>query len=152
MLFWTVEIASVTQEQWTCWNGFTNRSELFICESNWSECSGSQVSNSLIHRSIQNDSKWAKHWNIRAWACMRLMQSFSFDYCKWKSFLGHDCQLFVDSICCNRGSCLIPLKFMWCLTLYILFIYYLLQHIYTNWVFLHFFIIFYTLYAHLHDP
>lgn len=97
LLFWTVEIASSeTQEQWTCWTGFTNRPELFICESNWSDCSSSQISNSLIHQSNQNDSKWAKHRNIRAWACVRPMLIFTIDYCKWKSFLGHDCQLFVD--------------------------------------------------------
>ncbi len=90
-------------------NLFANRNKRFIHELEWSDCSCSRVENSLIqmirlervfselNSQVKNrETLWARACATDADKSKLLMSNFMINYCNWKSYLGQNCQLFVN--------------------------------------------------------
>ncbi len=88
-------------------NRFADRNKRFIHELEWSDCSCSRVENSLIQMNrlervsselnsqVKNrEILWARATD--AVKSKLLMSNFRINYCNWKSYLGQNCQLFVN--------------------------------------------------------
>ncbi len=106
--------AEAVSDSWTNWffsmkllNRFANRNKRFIHELEWSDCSCSRVENSPIQMNrlervsselnsqVKNrEILWARATD--AVKSKLLMSNFRINYCNWKSYLGQNCQLFVN--------------------------------------------------------
>ncbi len=105
-------------------NQFADRNKRFIHELEWSDCSCSRVDNSLIQmirleRVFSELNSQVKNREI-SWAratdaakSKLLMSNFRINYCNWKSYLGQNCQLFVNQICC-KGWLFKPTEMLEC--------------------------------------
>ncbi len=88
-------------------NRFANLNKRFIHELEWSDCSCSRVDNSLIQmirleRVSSELNSQVKNREIllaratNAAKSKLLMSNFRINYCNWKSYLGQNCQLFMN--------------------------------------------------------